>query len=152
MCGDIQIWVYRRGGRVLDPPLWGGGTAERWVRFELKAYCVSTVFTSSTTFGGPPSPKGKVGERGNEPTDKLQFTIPKKKAPPKWREPLPRRGRMGSATAAAAGEQQDDEDDPDPVVVVEYVAQTVVHSEPPKKYVAGNKSGLTKLRKANKNK
>ena len=38
---------------------------------------------------------------------------------------------MGSATAAAAGEQQDDEDDPDPVVVVEYVAQTVVHSEPP---------------------
>ena len=37
----------------------------------------------------------------------------------------------GSATAAAAEEQQDDEDDPDPVVVVEYVAQTVVHSEPP---------------------
>ena len=36
-----------------------------------------------------------------------------------------------SATAAAAEEQQDDEDDPDPVVVVEYVAQTVVHSEPP---------------------
>ena len=38
---------------------------------------------------------------------------------------------MGLAAAAAAGEQQDDEDDPDPVVVVEYVAQTVVHSEPP---------------------
>ena len=38
---------------------------------------------------------------------------------------------LGSATAAAAEEQQDDEDDPDPVVVVEYVAQTVVHSEPP---------------------
>ena len=38
----------------------------------------------------------------------------------------------GSATAAAIEEQQDDEDDPDPVVVVEYVAQTVVHSEPPK--------------------
>ena len=36
-----------------------------------------------------------------------------------------------SATAAAAEEQQDDEDDPDPVVVVEYVAQTVVHREPP---------------------
>ena len=41
------------------------------------------------------------------------------------------RGGRGSATAAAAEEQQDDEDDPDPVVVVEYVAQTVVHSEPP---------------------
>ena len=39
--------------------------------------------------------------------------------------------RSGSATAAAAGEQEDDEDDPDPVVVVEYVAQTVVHGEPP---------------------
>ena len=38
----------------------------------------------------------------------------------------------GSATAAAAGEQEDDEDDPDPVVVVEDVAQTVVHSVPPK--------------------
>ena len=37
----------------------------------------------------------------------------------------------GSAAAAAAEEQQDDEDDPDPVVVVEYVAQTVVHGEPP---------------------
>ena len=37
-----------------------------------------------------------------------------------------------SATAAAAGEQEDDEDDPDPVVVVEDVAQTVVHSVPPK--------------------
>ena len=35
------------------------------------------------------------------------------------------------SAAAAAGEEQDDEDDPDPVVVVEYVAQTVVHSEPP---------------------
>ena len=52
---------------------------------------------------------------------------------------LPRlgeRGRegagQGSATAAAAGEQEDDEDDPDPVVVVEDVAQTVVHSVPPK--------------------
>ena len=33
------------------------------MRFELKAYCVSTVFTSSTTFGGPPSPKGKVWGR-----------------------------------------------------------------------------------------
>ena len=43
------------------------------MRFELKAYCVSTVFTSSTTFGGPPSPKGKVGERENEYTVKLQF-------------------------------------------------------------------------------
>ena len=41
------------------------------------------------------------------------------------------RGGRGSATAAAAEEQQDDEDDPDPVVVVEYVAQTVVHREPP---------------------
>ena len=46
---------------------------------------------------------------------------------------------MGSATAAAAGEQQDDEDDPDPVVVVEHVAQTVVHSEPPKKYEVGRR-------------
>ena len=37
-----------------------------------------------------------------------------------------------SATAAAAAEEeQDDEDDPDPVVVVEYVAQAVVHGEPP---------------------
>ena len=42
---------------------------------------------------------------------------------------------MGSATAAAAGEQEDDEDDPDPVVVVEDVAQTVVHSVPPKNEV-----------------
>ena len=38
----------------------------------------------------------------------------------------------GSAAAtAAAEEQQNDEDDPDPVVVVEYVAQAVVHREPP---------------------
>ena len=44
---------------------------------------------------------------------------------------------MGLAAAAAAGEQQDDEDDPDPVVVVEYVAQTVVHSEPPEYEVGG---------------
>jgi len=36
-----------------------------------------------------------------------------------------------SATAAAAEEEKNDKDDPDPVVVVEYVAQTVVHSEPP---------------------
>ena len=41
--------------------------------------------------------------------------------------------RLGreSATAAAAEEEKNDKDDPDPVVVVEYVAQTVVHSEPP---------------------
>ena len=60
----------------LTLPFGEGGTAERWVRIELKTNCVSTVFTSSTTFGGPPSPKGKVGERGNEPTAKPQFTIP----------------------------------------------------------------------------
>ena len=41
-------------------------------------------------------------------------------------------GDGGSAAAAAAGEQENDEDDPDPVVVVEDVAQTVVHSVPPK--------------------
>ena len=63
---------------------------------------------------------------------------------------LPRlgeRGRegagRGSATAAAAGEQEDDEDDPDPVVVVEDVAQTVVHSVPPKDEVVD--SGLPRL-------
>jgi hypothetical protein len=49
---------------------------------------------------------------------------------PRARKRARGKGR-GSATAAAAEEQQDDEDDPDPVVVVEYVAQTVVHSEPP---------------------
>ena len=42
--------------------------------------------------------------------------------------------RRGTSTAAAAAaeEQENDEDDPDPVVVVEDVAQTVVHSVPPK--------------------
>ena len=62
----------------------------------------------------------------------------KKKAPSQGGS-RPRRGRKGSATAAAAGEQQDDEDDPDPVVVVEHVAQTVVHSEPPKRYEVGRR-------------
>ena len=47
----------------LTLPFGEGGTAERWVRIELKTNCVSTVFTSSTTFGGPPSPKGKVWGR-----------------------------------------------------------------------------------------
>ena len=50
--------------------------------------------------------------------------------------------RSGSATAAAAGEQEDDEDDPDPVVVVEDVAQTVVHSVPPKYEVVERGSRL----------
>ena len=59
-----------------------------------------------------------------------QYT--KKEGPLARREP-PEARETGSATAAAAGEQQDDEDDPDPVVVVEHVAQTVVHSEPPRK-------------------
>ena len=82
-----------------------------------------------------PSPfwGGGAGKLPDEP----QFTIPKRKLPPKGGSPLPRGGggKRGarSAAAAAAGEQQDDEDDPDPVVVVEHVAQTVVHSEPPKK-------------------
>ena len=58
-----------------------------------------------------------------------------RRATPKWRAfSLGRnsRGERGSATAAAAEEQQDDDGDPDPVVVVEDVAQTVVHSVPPK--------------------
>ena len=49
----------------------------------------------------------------------------------------------GSAAAAAAGEQEDDEDDPDPVVVVEHVAQTVVHSEPPKRYEVGRRGSVS---------
>ena len=49
----------------------------------------------------------------------------KRGAPPKESAP-------GGDLAAARGEQQDDDEDPDPVVVVENIAQTVVHSEPPK--------------------
>ena len=52
------------------------------------------------------------------------------------------RGKRGSATAAAAEEEQDDDGDPDPVVVVEDVAQTVVHSEPPKYEVGEGRSRL----------
>ena len=38
-----------------------------------KKLYLPTVFTSSTTFGGPPSPKGKVWERWLQRTDKPKF-------------------------------------------------------------------------------
>ena len=53
------------------------------MRFELKAYCVSTVFTSSTTFGGPPSPKGKVwGRVGIASPLNSNLKVQNKKSPP----------------------------------------------------------------------
>ena len=46
-------------------------------------------------------------------------------------------------TAAAADENQRDDEDPDPVIV-KYVAQTVIHGEPPK-YEMGRDHALSNI-------